>query len=190
MTPKRPRSAVRLFGKSLRSQRSKNRSKAQGSSSTVKRVAIGSDHGGFQLKARLIAWLQAKGLVIADLGTHDPKPCDYPLIGYKVAGAIAQGSFERGILLCKSGVGIAIVANKLPGIRAAVCNDLYDAERSRTHNDANILVLGAEKLSESQARRIVETWLNAAFESGGRHQRRVDQIAAIEEAILKRKTLS
>jgi ribose 5-phosphate isomerase B len=147
-------------------------------------VAIGADHGGFRLKAELIPLLQAKGLEVADLGTHRPDPCDYPEIGYKVAWAVAQRAFDRGILLCKSGIGIAIVANKIPGIRASVCGDWFDAERSRRHNDANILVLGAEKLSTRQARRIVATWLTTPFEAGGRHERRLRQIAAIERRLM------
>ncbi|MBI3330780.1 MAG: ribose 5-phosphate isomerase B [Candidatus Omnitrophica bacterium] len=153
---------------------------------TGTRVAVGADHGGFQLKAKLVALLRARGLEVADLGTHASAPCDYPAIGYKVAAAVAQGAFDRGILLCKSGIGIAIVANKVPGIRAAVCHDAFDAERSRSHNDANVLVLGAEKLSEAQARRIVTVWLSTPFESGGRHERRVKQIAAIERRLLKK----
>ena len=144
------------------------------------RVAIGADHGGFALKAKLIAQLQAKGLEVADLGTHSPRPCDYPLIGYKVAAAVGQGRFDRGVLLCKSGIGIAIAANKVPGVRAAVCGDLFDAQRSREHNDANVLVMGAEKVSERQAKRLLKTWLSTAFEAGGRHERRVKQIAALE----------
>ena len=150
----------------------------------IRRVAIGADHGGFALKATLVALLQAKGLEVADLGTHSPEPCDYPRIGYKVASAVSAGNFDRGILLCKSGIGIAIAANKVPRIRAAVCGDAFDAERSRRHNDANVLVMGAEKLSEAQAKRIVETWLATPFESGGRHERRVKQIAAIERSVL------
>ncbi len=146
----------------------------------IRRVAIGSDHGGFALKAKLIRHLQASGLEVADLGTHSTAPCDYPLIGAKVASAVAEGTFDRGILLCKSGIGIAITANKVPGIRAAVCGDLFDAERSRSHNDANILVIGAEKSSDAQAKRILERWLSTPFEAGGRHERRVRQIAAIE----------
>ena len=151
----------------------------------VRRAAIGADHGGFALKAKLIARLQAKGIEVADLGTHSPAPCDYPLIGAKVARAVAERTFDRGILLCKSGIGIAIAANKVPGIRAAVCGDLFDAERSRAHNDANVLVLGAEKLSERKAARIVETWLATPFEAGGRHERRVRQISAIERKTLR-----
>ena len=150
----------------------------------VRRVAIGADHGGFELKAKLLSLLQAKGLEVADLGTHSPEPCDYPRIGYKVAAVVADHQFDRGILLCKSGIGIAIAANKVPGIRAAVCSDRFDAERSRQHNDANVLVLDAEKLSDSQAKRIVDIWLSTPFESGGRHERRVRQIGAIERNIV------
>lgn len=147
---------------------------------SLRRVAIGADHGGYELKARLIPVLQAQGLEVADLGTHSAQPCDYPKIGYRVAAAVSEGAFDRGILLCKSGIGIAIVANKLCGIRAAVCADRFDAQRSRAHNDANILVLAAEKLTVAQAKRIVATWLATPFESGGRHERRVRQIASIE----------
>ena len=149
----------------------------------IRRVAIGADHGGFALKARLLRLLQAKGIEVADLGTHSPRPCDYPLIGAKVARAVAERKFDRGILLCKSGIGIAIAANKVPGIRAAVCGDVFDAERSRGHNDANVLVLGAEKLREPSATRIVDAWLATPFESGGRHERRVRQIAALERQV-------
>ncbi len=147
----------------------------------VRRIAIGADHGGFHLKAKLVAWLRAQGLEVADLGTHTPASCDYPAIGYKVAAAVAQGAFDRGILLCKSGIGIAIAANKVPGIRAAVCGDPFDAERSRSHNDANVLVLGAEQLSDARARRIADIWLATPFEAGGRHERRVKQIASLEK---------
>ena len=150
-------------------------------------MAIGADHGGFQLKAKLIPLLQAMGLEVADLGTHAPNPCDYPQIGYKLARAVAQGTFDRGILLCKSGIGIAIVANKVPRIRAAVCTDTFNAQRARAHNDANVLVLGAEKLSPAQATRIVRTWFRMPFEAGGRHERRVRQIAAIERTIVRRR---
>ena len=156
----------------------------------IRRVAIGADHGGFELKARLVLRLQAQGIEVADLGTHSPEPCDYPTIGYKVASAVAGGRFDRGILLCKSGIGIAIAANKVPGIRAAVCHDAFDAERSRAHNDANILVMGAEKLTPSHAARILEAWLATPFESGGRHERRVRQIAAIEKKIYRNRRQS
>ena len=147
----------------------------------IKKIAIGADHGGFELKAKLVAALQAKGFEVADLGTHSDEPCDYPLIGEKVALAVAQGTFDRGILLCKSGIGIAIAANKVPGIRAAVCNDLFDAQHSREHNDANVLVLGAEKCAADKAVKIMLVWLGTAFEAGGRHERRVRQITDIEK---------
>ena len=151
------------------------------------RVAIGADHGGFALKTKLIACVQGLGCEVADLGTHSRQPCDYPAIGFKVASAVANGTFERGVLLCKSGIGIAMVANKVRGIRAAMCKDVFDAERSRSHNDANVLVLGAEKLSAAKATRIVETWFATPFEAGGRHERRVRQIMAIERKLFRRK---
>jgi len=149
----------------------------------VRRVAIGADHGGFALKAKLVRQLQSQGVEVADLGTHSSDPCDYPLIGRKVASAVADGRFDRGVLLCKSGIGIAIAANKVPGIRAAVCSDAFDAERSRAHTDANVLVLGAEKVGEARAKDILRRWLTTPFESGGRHERRVRQINAIERTM-------
>jgi ribose 5-phosphate isomerase B len=167
----------------IRYQKKTSRHSKVSDTGTVRRVAIGADHGGFRLKAALIPLLQAQGLAVADLGTHRPAPCDYPPIGHKVAAAVARGAFDRGVLICRSGIGIAIAANKVPGIRAAVCGDLFDAERSRSHNDANVLVMGAEKLSEAEAKRIVEAWLATPFERGGRHERRVKQIAAIERKV-------
>lgn len=155
------------------------------SSPKIRRIAIGADHGGFALKAKLVRALQARGFAVADLGTHSPDPCDYPVVGEKVALAVAKQSFDRGILLCKSGIGIAIAANKVPGIRAAVCHDLFDARRSRQHNDANVLVMGAEKLPAAKAVKIMTAWLSTPFEAGGRHERRVRQIGAIERRLCK-----
>ena len=155
-------------------------------SSLVRRVAIGADHGGFALKAALIQWLQAQGFEVADLGTHSPAPCDYPRIGSKVASAVAEGRFDRGVLLCKSGIGMAIVANKVRGIRAGVCADVFDAKRSRSHNDANVLVIGAQKLGLAQVKRIVKAWFATPFEAGTRHERRVRQIAALERRMCTR----
>ncbi len=152
---------------------------------TIRRIAIGADHGGFALKTALIPVLQAKGLEVADLGTHSPEPCDYPTIAYKVATAVARGRFDHGFLLCKSGIGIAIVANKVRGIRAGVCGDVYDAQHARAHNNANVLVLGAEKLRAPAAKQIVEAWLATSFEAGGRHERRVRQIASIERRLCR-----
>jgi len=151
------------------------------------RVALGADHGGFALKGELVPLLQRMGHEVADLGTHSPEPCDYPTVACKVALAVASGKFDRGVLLCKSGIGIAIAANKVPGIRAAVCHDVFDAERSRSHNDANVLVLGAEKLKPPAIKRIVQVWFATPFEAGGRHERRVKQIAAIEQLFLQPK---
>jgi len=149
------------------------------------RVAIGADHGGFAMKTQLIPFLQKQGFEVADLGTHSAQACDYPLIAYKVAEAVAEGQFDRGVLLCKSGIGIAIVANKVPGIRAGVCHDLFDAERSRSHNDANVIVLGAETLSAAKAKRLLTAWFATPFERGTRHERRVQQITEIEQAIYR-----
>ncbi len=146
----------------------------------ILRVAVGADHGGFELKRTLIPFLQGQGYEVADLGTHTPKPCDYPRIAHKVAGVVSQRQFDWGLLLCKSGIGMAIAANKVPGIRAAVCGDVFDATRGRSHTNANVLVIGAEKLSERQAARIVGAWCTTPFEAGGRHERRVRQIAAME----------
>ena len=155
------------------------------SARAVRRVAIGADHGGFTLKADLIRWLQRAGYEVADLGTHSPKPCDYPLIGAKVAAAVAKGQFDRGVLLCKSGIGMAIVANKQRGIRAGVCADVFDAERSRRHNDANVLVIGAEKLGPAAVKKIVNIWFATPFEAGTRHERRVRQITNLEKQLCR-----
>ena len=171
----------------MTSARGERNTGARGLRQAVMRVALGADHGGFALKAKLIAWLQAKGFEVADLGTHSEAPCDYPQIAYKVSRAIARKEFDRGVLVCKTGIGIAIAANKVPGVRAGVCSDVMDAERSRAHNDANVLVLGAEKLKPIQAKKIVETWFATPFEAGSRHDRRVKQIAAIERAVLSAK---
>jgi ribose 5-phosphate isomerase B len=151
---------------------------------TKPRVAVGADHGGFGLKRVLVAWLRGRGFEVADLGTHSAQPCDYPRVGYKVAAAVAGGAFDRGVLLCKSGIGIAIAANKVPGVRAAVCADTTDARTSREHNDANVLVMGAAKITQGDAKRILHTWFTTPFEAGGRHERRVKQIAAIERRTL------
>ena len=167
----------------------KRTSRRRGSSHAT-RVAIGADHGGFALKAALTQALQALGCEVADLGTHSEASCDYPQVGYKVATAVASGRFERGVLLCKSGIGIAIAANKVRGIRAAVCGGAFDAERSRAHNDANVLVLSAEKLSQRTAKQILAKWFATPFESGGRHGRRVRQIDAIERKTFKPKGAS
>ena len=146
------------------------------------KIAIGADHGGFNLKNKLIKFLETRGHEVADLGTHSPKRCDYPPLSYKVAVSVSDGLFFRGILICKTGIGTSIVANKLKGVRAALCLTKLQARRSREHNNANILVLAANYTSLKRASGIVDIWLKTEF-SGGRHARRVRQIANIEKRI-------
>lgn len=143
------------------------------------RVAIGADHAGFGLKQDLVQFLKELGHEVEDLGTHSEEPVDYPPICASVARAVREGRADRGVVLGGSGQGEQITANKVRGVRAAVCNDLYTARMSRLHNDANVLAMGARVVAPSLAKEIVELWLDTAFE-GGRHQRRVEQIAAIE----------
>jgi len=149
------------------------------------RVAVGTDHGGVLLKPVLIRVLKAAGHRVFDMGTNLPGPCDYPLIGAKVARAVSAGKAERGLLLCKSGAGMAIVANKFPGIRAAVCQTAMLARHSREHNDTNVLVMGASHLTAPRASAVLKAWLSASF-AGGRHARRVRQIHSIERQIILR----
>jgi ribose 5-phosphate isomerase B len=143
------------------------------------RIAIGSDHAGFALKVQLVAVLTARGHHLEDLGTHDEESVDYPPICAAVARRVATGSADRGIVLGGSGQGEQIAANKVRGIRAALCNDLYTARMSRTHNDANVLAMGGRIVAPGLAEEILTVWLDAPFE-GGRHQRRIDQIKDIE----------
>jgi RpiB/LacA/LacB family sugar-phosphate isomerase len=145
-----------------------------------KRLAIGSDHGGFRLKARLKDYLTKRGYTVKDLGSYKKAPCDYPPVGYEVARAISRNKFKRGILLCKSGIGMAIVANKLDGVRSAVCNTVRDAKTSRRHNDTNVLSLAANYVDFGLAKKIVNTWLKTKA-LGGRHRRRVNQIKKLEK---------
>ena len=145
-------------------------------------IAIGTDHGGFELKTPLIRRLKSARHQVKDLGTFSPEPCDYPVIGAAVAAEVSKRRAQRGVLLCKSGGGMAIVANKFPGVRAVVCETPASARHAREHNDCNVLVLGAEGLKPPQAARILEAWLVTPF-AGGRHARRVRQIAQIERKI-------
>jgi ribose 5-phosphate isomerase B len=144
------------------------------------RIAIGSDHAGFTLKEHLKGLLSEAGHDIDDLGTHDEEPVDYPPICAAVARAVASGGADRGIVLGGSGQGEQIAANKVRGVRAALCNDLYTARYSRLHNDANVLSIGARVVGVGLADEIVRTWFETDFE-GGRHVRRVEQISQIEE---------
>jgi ribose 5-phosphate isomerase B len=147
----------------------------------VTRVAIGSDHAGYPLKQHLVAWLRERGHEIADLGTDSEESVDYPPICAAVGKAVVTGEADRGIVLGGSGQGEQIAANKVPGVRAALCNDLYTARMSRAHNDANVLSIGARVVGTGLAEEIVELWLDTKFE-GGRHARRVGQITEIEES--------
>ena len=143
------------------------------------KISIGSDHGGYALKQELIAYLQEKGHQVEDFGCHDTSSCDYPDFGEAAARAVASGACERGIVVCTTGIGISISANKVKGIRCALCSEPYSAEMTRRHNDANMLALGAGMVGAMMAKRIVDVFLSTEFE-GGRHQRRVDKMMAIE----------
>ena len=143
------------------------------------RIALGSDHAGFRLKEKLEQYVKDLGHEVDDLGTHDQEPTDYPPICAAVARAVRDGRADRGIVVGGSGQGEQIAANKVRGIRAALCNDLFTARLSRAHNDANVLSIGARIVAPALAREIVAVWLDGPFE-GGRHLRRVKQIAEIE----------
>jgi len=145
------------------------------------RIVIGSDHAGFELKQHLAQTLKMLGHDVDDLGTDSTEPVDYPPICADVARRVAKGEADRGIVLGGSGQGEQIAANKVRGIRAALCNDLYAARYSRLHNDANVLSIGGRVVGTGLAEEILRVWLTTEFESG-RHQRRVDEIAEIEEA--------
>ncbi len=142
-------------------------------------IAIGSDHGGYGLKEKVKAFLDSKGMAYEDFGCHSTDSCDYPLFGQAVAQAVSQGRCEKGIVICTTGIGISMAANKVKGVRCALCAEPFSAEMTRRHNDANVLAMGAGIVGPNLAERIVETFLETAFE-GGRHQRRVDQITALE----------
>lgn len=143
-------------------------------------IAIGSDHGGVELKNYLVGFLRSRGVEVRDFGTQGRESVDYPDFGREVSLRVAQGEAERGILICTTGIGMSIAANKFPGIRAALVVDLDSARTSREHNDANILVLSGAKTKKPVAQEIVETWLETPF-AGGRHQRRVEKITQIEQ---------
>ncbi len=143
-------------------------------------IAIGSDHGGVELKDYLVGFLCSRGLEVRDFGTQGLESVDYPDFSREVSLRVAQGDAERGILICTSGIGMSIAANKFPGVRAALVTDLDGARTSREHNDANILVLSGAKTERPVAQEIVKTWLETPF-AGGRHQRRVEKITQIEQ---------
>lgn len=139
------------------------------------KVAIGSDHGGFRYKESIIDYLKSRNIEYVDVGTYTPESCDYPIIARKVAEKVISGEVNRGILVCGTGIGMSIAANKVHGIRAALCSDTYSARVSRSHNNANILCLGERVIGEYLALDIVDIWLKSNFE-GGRHTARVKMI--------------
>lgn len=139
-------------------------------------VAIGSDHGGYELKELVIRHLEEKGIDVNDMGCYDKSSCDYPVYGKAVAKAVAEGSCEKGIVICTTGIGISITANKVKGIRAALCADVYSAKMTRLHNNANVLAMGAGIVGPNLAFEIVDTFLNTEFPKEEKHQRRIDAI--------------
>jgi ribose 5-phosphate isomerase B len=142
-------------------------------------IAVGADHAGWTLKETLKAWLIEQGHDVIDFGTHSPDSVDYPDYAAQVGESVAVGKVERGVLVCGTGLGMAIAANKIPGIRAVACNDLLAARMSREHNDANVLAVGGRLLGRQAALEILGTWLDTRF-AGGRHVQRVEKIAALE----------
>lgn len=139
-------------------------------------IAIGSDHGGFELKNEIMRHLEKRGIEYRDYGTYTADACDYPVYGKAVAHAVADGECEYGIIICGTGIGISMAANKIPGIRAAVCGDCFSAEATRLHNNANILALGARVTGPGLALKIVDTFLDTPFSNEERHIRRISQI--------------
>ncbi|MGZ4106810.1 MAG: ribose 5-phosphate isomerase B [Tumebacillaceae bacterium] len=144
------------------------------------KIAIAADHGGFTLKETIKKQLESLGLEYHDFGSYSEESVDYPDYGIQVAEAVAKGEYERGILICGTGLGMSIVANKVPGIRCALLHDTFSAKATREHNDTNVMAMGARVIGPGLAEEIVHLWLTTEF-SGGRHQNRLDKIAAIEE---------
>lgn len=147
---------------------------------STKIIAVGCDHGGLTLKQEIVSFLEDQHIEVKDFGVNSPESVDYPDIAKEVAQAISSGEYSRGILVCGAGIGMSIVANKYPGVRAALCHDIYTARMSREHNNSNILVLGGRSTGPGVAIEALKTWLETEF-SGGRHAKRVDKITAIED---------
>ncbi len=148
------------------------------------KIALACDHGGVDLKNLIVDYLTENGYEFEDFGCFSNESCDYPDFALLAAESVAQGNSDRGIVVCSTGIGVSIVANKVPGIRCAHCHDTYCAEYTRRHNDANMLALGAKVVGAGYALQIVKTFLNTEFE-GGRHQRRIDKISAVEKKYCK-----
>jgi ribose 5-phosphate isomerase B len=147
-------------------------------------VAVGADHAGYEAKQAVVAMLRAAGHRVTDMGTDSPASCDYPDYAERVAAVVSAGEADRGVLICATGIGMDVAANKFPGVRAAVVWDRATSELSRTHNDANVICLGARVLPLEELLDLVRYWLTAPF-AGGRHQRRVDKITAIEQRTMR-----
>ena len=139
-------------------------------------IALGSDHGGYGLKQEIIGYLEEKGIEYKDYGCYDESPCDYPVFGKKAAQAVVSGECEKGILICGTGIGVSIAANKIKGVRAALCHDVFSAKATREHNDANMLAMGARVVGPGLALMIVDTFLNTEFSNAERHQKRIDML--------------
>jgi ribose 5-phosphate isomerase B len=144
------------------------------------KLAIGNDHTAVDLKRTICDHLTARGVDVVDVGTNSTESFDYPISGYRVGTLVATGEVDGGVLICGTGVGISLAANKVPGVRACVCSEPYTAALSKRHNNANIIAFGARVVGDEMAKLIVDSWLDAAYE-GGRHQRRVDLITSIEQ---------
>lgn len=143
-------------------------------------IALASDHTGIEMKKEIMKLLDSMGLTYKDFGTYTTESCDYPVYGYRAAKAVVSGECDRAILVCGTGIGIGIAASKVKGTRVCTCSDVYSAELSKRHNNSNVLTIGARVVGIDLGKMICEHWLTAEFE-GGRHQRRIDMIAAIEE---------
>ena len=144
-------------------------------------IALGSDHGGFELKQVVIKYLEEKGIEYKDFGTYDLNSCDYPIYGQKAAEAVASGECEKGIVICTTGIGISIVANKVKGVRCALCSEPHSARLTREHNDANVLAMGGALIGNDMALDIVETFLNTEFSGLEKHVRRISEITEMEK---------
>lgn len=149
------------------------------------RIALGSDHGGYELKEHVYEYLNEKAYSVYNYGCYDTSRVDYPDYALKVGESLMKGEIDYGIIICGTGIGISIAANKIPGVRAALCNDIYSAEMAREHNNANILAMGGRIIGKNLSLRIVETFIATEF-SYGRHERRIDKIMEIEEKYKKR----
>ncbi len=145
------------------------------------KIAIGCDHGALALKNKVVSHLQAKGFDVQDFGTHTLDSCDYPDYAAAAARAVAAGECDKGIVLCTTGIGVSITANKIPGIRCALLSDPWSAKMTRAHNDTNVMAIGAAVVGELLALEIVDTWLGTEFSGEAKHQRRIDKIMALEK---------